>query len=868
MRSSRLSLRRHPSTAHVNSEPPTISKLLELYSKRSSEQSIRDVVLPLLMKFAGSEQALVMQLSRNKNPIKILTCIGFNERNSDRLLALHKGNQQASLQKWFQAIAEQLMINSTLFNKEPQSTVPDELSTVHTYFCRLFAEQTAFVIFNPDSLQKKAIGLLDDFCLVVEQLLREETQHSGALRSLDQLALALDRQGEGILYVSFRSLAVKHASESALQLLNEKKVVGRKLWHIFDKEKDSLKRQFESINNSQPDSPSWTTEGQEAKCWKEKGQDVEFLVNYPGKIMYNGSPCLILLIKRVDSYEKRARDAEAKAKNKTEFMAHLGHEIRTPLSCILSILPLIAVSGLNEEQKRYLKILQQSSMDMMSMVSDFLDMAKLDNKMMQLHESEISIQDLFQLLNSHTAPLAAEKNIELNFHVDHSVPNKVYVDFARLRQVIRNLVGNAIKFTPKGGSVRVLATAAPNHSNYHQISITVIDTGIGIAKENFDLIFKSFRQVDESTTQEAGGIGLGLAISKKLMKLMNHGSIEVKSKLAQGSEFIVKFNSPILDNELLLRTHQELFAKKRVLIVDDIANNRITMFGQFEKWGFEPTVSASAEDAIATCLSGKTAGEPFDLAILDLRMPNMNGVGLANWIRRKGYTFPFILLSSSSEDSDNLSAEDKALFKFCLLRPVPERRLLAHVASAMGSQEKTLGLIINTAPQQLLSNPIGRAGSVAAAEKKRMSRLIADVRATRILIAEDTSLNRQVMESLLRKLGYATFEFVNNGQQVLEMCEQPNTHFDLVLLDMRMPVKNGFDTSKELSNLYSLRRLPRPKIIATTAMAPNAQELIDWCAKGYLDDVIGKPIDIYLLKEKIDRLFSDTDQKRRISTPI
>jgi len=855
----RRPLLQRAASVRSGAEPPSVTALVAQYAGRSAGSSIVDVVLPLLLAFCRSEQALAVRLPIERSAeLRILACIGFSERTEKRLLSSHKG----SLQRWLAGLGARLEHNNRLLDTEPPTTVPDELPPLHSlYACRL-AASTMLLILSPEGLTAQNLELMEPALCVAEQLLREEQLHRDALTSLVQLSRALDRQGEALLYVSLRSLTLKQTSASAGALLGDAALIGKRLHHIFDKEKSSL-REFLSTSAQQPESPSLAEEA-EAKCWRVQGRELEVLVSCPGRVTVKHSDCALLLLRKVDSYEKRVRDAEQKSKNKTEFMAHLGHEIRTPLNCILATVPLLASSSLSEEQKRCVQVVQQSSFDMMMIVGDFLDMARLDSNKMRLHETEISLGELLDVVHRSLRPSAEAKQLQLTQHFDASVPAKVFADFSRLRQVLQNLVGNAIKFTRSSGSVHVSASAQ-HCADHHCISISVTDTGIGIAQENLKLIFKSFRQVDESTTQESGGTGLGLAISRKLVKLMDHGCITVSSQLGAGSTFTVQFNSPILDNELLLKRHSATLKGKRVLVVDDIANNRIALFSQLEQWGLQPATAASAEDAINTNLGGR-AEEPFDLGIIDLRMPMMDGVGLASWIRRRGLTFPLILLSSSPEESDNLSAEERALFKFSLVRPVPQRRMLAAVISALGAQDRTLDLIINERPLPSGSGA-GRAGSVAAApERHRLSRLPAEVRATRILVAEDTALNQRVIEILLRRLGYSHVEMVDNGQAVLDACAQPSAHYDIVLMDIRMPVMNGFEASKQLSNTYAQRRLTRPKILALTAM--SSDEVLAWCAKGYLDDVLSKPIDINLLRDKLDRLLGDADQKRRLSTPM
>lgn len=864
-RSKRLSLKR-ASPVKIAEEPPSIRQLLAAHSAGSSEQEIVELALEPLLQFSRAEQGLALRVKGQE--LKVLSSHGFDTKTTKRLLNWNKGGARPGLQRWLLALYERVRAANPLLDTEPATTVPDELPVIGGLFACLLNERTLLALFNPAMLSKRGVKLLDPFLAVTEQLLREEEQHRANLGSMMNLSQALDRQGEGLLYVSFRSLSVKQVSASAAGLLGvEGNVVGEKLWHLFDKKKISLKELFSRLAKLQPDSPLTSGEEQEVKCWRVKHKEQELLVSFPGTATIGHSHCLILLIRKVDSYEKRVRDAEQKSKSKNEFMAHLGHEIRTPLNCLLSIAPLLANSSLNDEQKKFLQIIQQSSFDMMVIVGDFLDLARLDNQKMVLHESEIAVDELFDLIYRNMKPSAEAKHLEFTKRIDLSVPARIFADFGRLRQVIQNLVSNAIKFTRRGSLH--MEIRAKHHSEYHRVSIMVQDTGIGIKKEDLQLIFKSFRQADESTTQEQGGLGLGLAISKKFMKLMDQGEIKVESEPGVGSTFTIEFNSPILDNELLLQKHKTLLSNKRVLIVDDTANNRISLFSQMEQWGLQPVTAPSSEDAINTSLIAKMSQpEPFDLAIIDLRMPSMDGVGLSNWIRRQGFTFPMVLLSSSPEESDNLTPEEKARFKYCLVRPVPQKKLLATVISALGSQDRTLDLILNPSPSNAPGGALMR-GSLAANDRRgRGSRLPSEMRNTKLLVGEDTILNQRVMESLLRRIGYTSIDIVSNGQDVLSACQQPSAHYDAILMDIHMPIMNGFEASKQLTNIYSQRRLNRPKILAVTAMGANSEDVLEWCAKGYIDDVVGKPIEMGLLKERLDKLLAESDRLRRISTPM
>lgn len=860
-----------------------IPQFISLYSQRNDSQSAGDCFLQFVSLSIGAQRSLVIQKTSTNN-LKISSVFGFSKLTSKLLLDQSKIQLKQELAIWLNSIAQLVAGSDWQLVKETSLLMASEILPLEKWFgCQLGANHIA-VFLNPELVtvesKPRIVHQLESLTSVVSQLLIEEKHHRNAYRSLSTLSECYSRKNEAVIYVSSRSYRIKHATATAYDILLrneemgndtlEKSILSKKFYSFFQKDKSSLKSLLDQIvlQSDSPDSPENYPTDEEFGSWKLKNSDSEIHVQYLGCVVgRHNSKVVILLLRSLNEFEQKVCAAEKRDKSTTEFVAHLGHEIRTPLNCILSILPLLMGSALGEEQRRYTQIIQQSSIDMMMMVGDFLDIAKLEARKMSLFEVEINLQSVIEpVLNS--SRLAADaKKLKLNIHIDPNFPEKIFTDPSRLRQILQNLINNAVKFTRKG-SISLEIHSNDENPEFHRISISVKDTGIGIAPENHKLIFKSFRQVDESSTQETGGTGLGLAICKKLAKLMDHGSLVVDSELGVGSCFTLCFNSPILDNELLLKRYKSLLNGKRVLVVDDIANNRIAMFSLLESWYLQPTVSGSAKDVIKTKFT-PNASEPYDLALLDLRMPEMDGVGLAKWIRRQGFNCPLILLSSSPEDSEGLSAEERAMFSFAFVRPLPPRRLLASIITALGSTDRALSLIANEAVS--LPVQVGNrfsSGSRNSEAARRASRLPADVRSTQVLIAENNPTNQKVMESLMRRLGYQQLTFVENGQEVLERCENPSTHFDILLLDIRMPVLNGFETSKILTNTFSQRRLSRPKILAISSIGINSEELQNWCSKGYIDDCLAKPIDLGALKLKLDRLLHDSDQKRRLSTPL
>ena len=452
------------------------------------------------------------------------------------------------------------------------------------------------------------------------------------------------------------------------------------------------------------------------------------------------------------------------------------------------------------------------------MIDDILDYSKIEAGKLELEREPFELRECVEGALDIVAPRAWEKELELGCLIDEDAPAGIVGDAARLRQVLLNLLSNAVKFTD-AGEVVVLVDAEPAGPGSYRLDIAVRDTGIGIPPDRMDRLFASFSQVDASTTRRFGGTGLGLAISKRLVELMD-GTISVQSEQGKGSSFRIAlaFDAAEVPARLSLQDALPHLAGKRILVVDDNATNREIVTRHARSWAMEPVAVERPRDALALI----AAGEPFDVGVLDMMMPEMDGVTLAREIRRhrSERELPLLLLTSLGRLPQARSA---GAFSAQLAKPLKASQLynalLRLVAAGVETEE---------------------AVEAATDGKPAPSTL-------RILLAEDNSMNQKVALRLLERLGYGA-DVVSNGLEALEAVErQP---YDVVLMDVQMPELDGLDASRQICE----RRPPssRPRIIAMTANAmPEDREA---CLAAGMDDYLAKPIRADELAEALRRV--------------
>ncbi|GLS25267.1 response regulator [Marinibactrum halimedae] len=562
-------------------------------------------------------------------------------------------------------------------------------------------------------------------------------------------------------------------------------------------------------------------------------------------LITSGNITVMAPYKRMEALTKE-RDAaliEAKesTKAKSAFLANMSHEIRTPLNGILGMLGLLNRSQINHQQKHYVRLAKSSADSLLTLINDILDFSKIEAGKLDLEELDF---DLCGHLEDfvHTMALRAQENrVELILDSNLTQPCVVRSDPGRLRQILTNLVGNAIKFSAEG-EVVVCARLEEREGQVASFNCQIMDTGIGIAPEKIGTLFSSFSQVDASTTRKYGGTGLGLAIVKQLCELMK-GNIMVESALGKGSTF--SFNLPVILSELpsINRTVSNIQGQ-RVLIVDDNETNREVLKGQLEGWGaaVEQAKSGAMALSILEKVTHENASNPFfSVAILDMKMPEMDGAQLGKTIREnpKWDVMNLVLMTSVSERGDANYFSELG-FNAYFSKPVTPSDL----------REALLLLLDDTTQKPLIDQHNLRYYDKASITSTQG--LSDSARQSRLLLVEDNAINQEVAKGLLKDLGLQT-DTANNGIEALSALRNApkSAPYDLILMDCQMPEMDGYQTTLEIRTGGDHRINSEVPIIAMTANAMKGDR--EKCLSVGMNDYMTKPIDPDQLEKKLKK---------------
>jgi len=537
------------------------------------------------------------------------------------------------------------------------------------------------------------------------------------------------------------------------------------------------------------------------------------------------------------------QQAEAATIAKSQFLANMSHEIRTPMNAIIGFSNLALKTELSKKQFDYLTKIERSAQSLLQIINDILDFSKIEAGKLEMETIHFQLDEVMNHIANMVSVKAAEKNIELLITIADNVPRGLIGDPLRLGQILLNICNNAVKFT-EAGSILIKVELSETYDKRSRIKFTIKDTGIGMSAEQITKLFEAFSQGDNSITRKFGGTGLGLTISKLLVEMMD-GEIFVESELGRGStfSFIAEFTRQKTENKVLPDTPVDIVGLK-VLIVDDNKLSREVLKEQLLSFRLKPTAVDSGAMALRE-LERAALDKPYDLVLMDWRMPGMDGIETAKMMRRSSKLghIPLTIMVTAFDQEIIMRQAENAGIKAFLLKPISSSLLFDTIMQVLGREVPT-AIRMHPREKDLLNGK-------------------EELRGVKVLLAEDVPLNQQVATEILESAGIIV-QIANNGQEAVDAVAK--THYDAILMDIQMPIMGGHAATRLIRADKKNARLP---IIAMTAHAMQGAK--DECLAAGMNDYISKPIDpeylFTVLSRWIQHRASDTTTKPSIIQP-
>jgi len=562
-------------------------------------------------------------------------------------------------------------------------------------------------------------------------------------------------------------------------------------------------------------------------------------------------------------------EAVAASKAKSEFLANMSHEIRTPMNGILGMAELLANTEVTNRQRDFINVISNSASSLMTIINDILDFSKIEAGALKLDpmpfDLKAAVSDVVSLLSKS----AQEKGIELIIDYPPNLPSRFIGDSGRVRQILTNLVGNAIKFT-KEGHVAIFVKIESAQNNHACVTLDITDTGIGIPSDKLEHIFDKFTQADGSTTRVYGGTGLGLSITKRISEMMG-GQIRLKSELGKGSTFTSEIQLILDEQNALPKLDNSPLRGRTALIVDDIDVNRQLFTERLKNWGINVQTASDGLEGLKAIKDRQDSGQSYDFVLLDYLMPGINGIELAK-ILSQHQTLncpPLIMLSSGDQTETTGSLREIGIENYTL-KPVREKKLRALILDVLANKaetkmtDTTVKPILASAELRAIHQNTSTHGQLENTSQN-LSEDIASIKPvgmpqtppqitpmtngkTPILVAEDFPLNQDVIRLMLSDSPYEP-NFVNNGEEALETYKEHPSKYPIIVMDVSMPVMDGHEASRQIIQYETENGLAHTPIIALTGHAMKHDR--EACFDAGMDDFLTKPVKQKALFEKL-----------------